>query len=88
MNTHSNTMQENETFKVRGDAMAAKVKDLLHEGNVRRITVKNSDGHTIMEIPVTAGLVAAVVAPILIAVAALAALASDWDIEVSRTPTS
>ncbi|MDQ2756664.1 MAG: DUF4342 domain-containing protein [Actinomycetota bacterium] len=66
--------------------MAAKVKELMHEGNVRRITVKNREGRTIMEIPVTAGVVVAVVAPVLTAVGALAAMASDWEIEVHRTP--
>jgi hypothetical protein len=74
-----------EDLKVRGDALVAKVKELLHEGNVRRITVKNDAGLTIMEIPVTAGVLAAVVAPILTAVAAVAALASNWRIEIHRT---
>jgi hypothetical protein len=73
-------------MKVRGDVLAAKVKDLLHEGSVRRITVKNDEGHTVMEIPVTAGVVAAVVAPVLTAVAAIAALASKWEIEIHRSP--
>lgn len=70
--------------KIRGEAMTAKVKDLLHEGSVRRIIVKNHDGHTVIEIPVTAGVVAAIVAPALTAVAAIAALANDWEIEVQR----
>jgi Domain of unknown function (DUF4342) len=74
-----------ETNQVRGEALVAKVKDLLHEGTVRRLVVKNDDGHTVMEIPVVAGVVAAVVAPILTAVGAVAALASDWKIEVERT---
>ena len=73
-----------ENAKIRGEAMTAKVKDLLHEGSVRRIKVKNNEGHTVIEIPVTAGVVAAVVAPVLTAVAAIAALASDWEIEVHR----
>lgn len=74
-----------EKIRVRGEAMVAQVKELLHEGNVKRITIKDSAGHTVMEIPVTAGVVAAVFAPALVAVAAIAALASDWDIEVSRS---
>ncbi len=74
-----------ERLTVRGEAMAGKVKELLHEGTVRRITVKNREGRTIMEIPVTAGVVVAVVAPVLTAVSALAAMASDWEIEVHRT---
>lgn len=75
-----------ETMRVRGEALAAKVKELIHEGNVRRITVRNDDGHAVIEIPVTAGVVAAVVAPALVAVAALAALAASWVIEVDRAP--
>jgi Domain of unknown function (DUF4342) len=74
-----------ETTRVRGEALVAKVQDLLHEGTVRRLVVKNDDGHTVMEIPVVAGVVAAVVAPILTAVGAIAALANDWKIEIERT---
>jgi Domain of unknown function (DUF4342) len=74
-----------ETTQVRGEALVAKVKDLLHEGTVRRLVVKNDDGHTVMEIPVIAGVIAAVAAPFLTAVGAVAALASDWKIEVERT---
>lgn len=77
-----------ETMMVRGDALAAKVKELLHEGNVRRIVVRNDEGHTVFEIPVTAGVVAAVVAPVLVAVAAVAALASNWEIEIDRVPAA
>ena len=75
-----------ETLKVQGDVLAAKVKELLHEGNVQRITVKNDKGHTVMEIPVTAGVLVAVAAPVLTAVAAVAALAGNWQIEVHRAP--
>ena len=73
-----------ETARVRGEALAEKVRSLLHEGNVRRITLRNDEGHAVIEIPVTAGVVAAVVAPALVAVAAIAALASHWDIEIDR----
>ena len=73
-----------EKSTVRGDALAEKVKTLLHEGAVRRITIRNHQGHTVMEVPVTAGVVAAVVAPVLVAVAAVAALANSWEIEVDR----
>lgn len=73
-----------ESFKIQGGALAAKVRELLHEGNVRRVVVKNDQGHTVMEIPVTAGVIAAVALPIVTAVGALAALANDWTIEVER----
>jgi ABC-type transport system involved in cytochrome c biogenesis ATPase subunit len=73
-----------ESIKVQGKALAGKVTELLHEGNVRRIVVKNDEGHIVMEIPVTAGVIAAVALPIVTAVGALAALANDWKIEVHR----
>jgi cation transporter-like permease len=74
-----------ETTRVRGEALVAQVKSLLHEGTVRRLIVKNDDGHTVMEIPVVAGVLAAVVAPFLTAVGAVAALSNNWKIEVERT---
>ncbi|AZI57936.1 DUF4342 domain-containing protein [Nakamurella antarctica] len=77
-----------ESLKLTGQALGDKVKELLHEGNVRRIVVKDEDGHTVMEIPVTAGVVAAVGLPIITAVGALAALANDWKIEVHRKDPS
>jgi putative cell wall-binding protein len=72
------------TIRLKGQAFADKVKELIHEGNVRRIVIKNESNHTVMEIPVTAGVVAAVVAPIVTAVGAIAALANEWSIEVDH----
>jgi hypothetical protein len=77
-----------ETARVRGEALVEQVKSLLHEGNVRRVIIRNDQGHAVIEIPVTAGVVAAVVAPVLVAVAAIAALASNWEIEIDRAGTS
>lgn len=74
-----------DTTQVRGEALVAQVKSLLHEGTVRRLIVKNDDGHVVMEIPVVAGVLAAVIAPFLTAVGAVAALSSSWKIEVERT---
>jgi hypothetical protein len=85
MSATDRTEITSETTPVRGEVLVARVKDLLHEGTVRRLIVKNDDGHTVMEIPVVAGVVAAVVAPVLTAVGAVAALASNWKIEVERT---
>lgn len=87
--TGSETAPEKNTYrtdavKVRGEALVTRVKELLHEGNVRRIVVKNDDGHTVMEIPVTAGVVALVAAPVVTAVGAIAALANSWTVEVHR----
>ena len=75
-----------ETTRVRGEALAGRVKALVHEGNVRRITIRNDEGHTVIEIPVTAGVVAAVAAPMLVGVAAIAALANSWEIQIDRAP--
>jgi uncharacterized protein DUF4342 len=75
---------ENEEYRVEPGELVDKVKALIHEGNVRRIIVKNGEGQTIMEIPVTAGVVLVLVAPIVAAVGALAAFASEWSIVVQR----
>ena len=78
-----------ETLNVTGGHLGEKVKELLHEGNVRRIIIKDSTGRAVMEIPVTLGVLGLVMAPSMAAVGALAALAADYSIEVEReTPQS
>jgi hypothetical protein len=72
-----------ESFKVAADQLLAAVERLLHEGNVRRVIIKQH-GRTIVEFPLTVGVVGAVVAPILAAVGALAAVLTDCTIEVER----
>lgn len=71
-------------MRLRGQALVDKVKELVHEGNVRRIIIKNETGHTVIEIPLTAGVVVAVAAPIVTAVGAIAALANEWHIEIEH----
>lgn len=73
-----------EEFKVEGEDLLKRVKQLLREGNVRRITVKNKDGKSIIEVPLTIGVVGAVLAPALAAVGAIAALISECTIVVER----
>jgi hypothetical protein len=73
-----------ESFQVKGGHLIEKVKQLVHEGNVRRIIIKDSTGRTVMEVPVTVGVVGALVAPVMAAIGALAALAADYSIEVER----
>jgi hypothetical protein len=73
-----------EQFKISGNEILAKVKELIKEGNVRRIIIKNEKGKAMMEIPVTFAVVGAVFAPVLAAVGALAALLSKATIEVER----
>jgi hypothetical protein len=60
------------------------VKDLAHEGNVRRIIIKDGQGKTLIEVPLTVGVVGALVAPVAAAVGAIAALAADHSIVVER----
>jgi hypothetical protein len=73
-----------ESFKVAGEQLVDAVKKLLHEGNVRRIVIKQ-EGRSVAEFPLTVGVVGAVVAPVLAAVGALAAVLTDCTIEVERT---
>lgn len=74
-----------EEIKVLGHELVDKVKALVHEGNVRRIIIKNEQGHTFMEIPVSVAAVGAVFAPVLAAVGALAAMAAKFTIVVEKT---
>ncbi len=72
-----------EEFKVAGSEVVDKVKELLHEGNVRRIVIKQ-DGRTMLELPLTVAAVSVIVAPVLAAVGAFGALASNCSIVVER----
>lgn len=73
-----------EEFKVNGEDLLKKVKSIIAEGNVRKITVKNKDGKSIVELPLTIGVVGAALAPLLAAVGAIAALVSECTIVVER----
>lgn len=73
-----------EQFKVAGKDLADKIRELIHEGNVRRIIIKDEHGHTFMEIPVTVAAIGAIAAPILAAVGAIAAFVSKCDVVVER----
>ena len=73
-----------EEVKVLGNELADKVKALIHEGNVRRIIIKDEHGHTFVEIPVSVAAVGAVFAPVLAAVGALAAMAAKFTIVVEK----
>ena len=75
---------DSEEVRVSAGDLVDKVKELIHEGNVRRIILKNSEEQTVMEIPVTAGVLMAIVAPVLAAFGAVAALAAEWSIVVER----
>jgi hypothetical protein len=73
-----------EEFKVSGEDLLKKVKELIAEGNVRRISVKDKEGKTIVEMPLTVGVVGAVLAAPLAAVGAIAALVTECTITVER----
>lgn len=73
-----------ETFHINGEHLVEKVKQLIHEGNVRRIIIKNKEGKTLIEFPLTFGVVGAIIAPVLAAVGAIAALVSECSITVER----
>ena len=73
-----------EEFKISGDELISKVKQLIAEGNVRRLIIKDKEGKTIVEIPLTIGIVGIVLAPVLAAVGAIAALVTECTILVER----
>jgi hypothetical protein len=73
-----------EEFKVKSEEIVEKIKELIHEGNVRRLIIKDEDGKVYLEIPVTIGVIGAIFAPILAAVGAIAAMVANLKIEVIR----
>jgi hypothetical protein len=75
------TQQE---FKVEGKKVVSRIKDLIKEGNVRKITVKDNKGKIILSLPVTAGVIGAILLPPLIVVGAIAALVTECTITVQR----
>lgn len=82
-NKDSNTTYEE--FKVKGEDLLSKVKQLIAEGNVRRVIIKDKDNKTLIEVPLTIGVVGIVLAPVLAAVGAIAALVTECTILVERT---
>ena len=77
---HSN----HESFRVSGDELVSKIKEIIREGNARRIIIKNDKDETIVEFPVTIGAIGAVLAPMFAAVGVIAALATDCTIVVEK----
>lgn len=74
-----------EEFKIKSEEVIEKIKTLIHEGNVRRIIIKDEDGKTYLEIPVTYGVIGVLLAPWLAAVGAVAAMVGHLKVEVIRT---
>ena len=76
--------EKKEEFKVNGEELIKRVKELVAEGNVRRISIKSKEGKSLVELPLTVGVVGALLAPALAAVGAIAALVTECTIEVTR----
>jgi integral membrane sensor domain MASE1 len=80
-------MDKTEEFSVKGEELLARIKELIAEGNVRRITIKNPEGRTLLEIPLTIGVVGALIAPVAAAIGAVAALVTECTISITRDVT-
>jgi hypothetical protein len=74
-----------EEFRVEGEKLIAKIKEVLHEGNIRRIIIKDKEGKTVVEIPMTLGVVGVLIAPQLASIGAIAALISEATIVVEKS---
>ena len=75
---------QTEEHQVKGESLISKIKELIHEGNITRIIIKNDEGRTLVEIPLTLGMVGIALAPVLAAVGAIGALAADLTIVVEK----
>ena len=73
-----------EEFKVSGEQLLKKVKELVKEGNVRKITIKDKNGKELIVFPLTIGVIGALIAPVLAAIGAIAALIGECTISVER----
>lgn len=79
--THHTTTEE---IKITGEKLLSEIERLIHEGNVNHIVVKNAEGHTLVEFPITVGIIGLVLVPMLAAVAAIATYAADFTVVVTR----
>jgi hypothetical protein len=73
-----------ETFIVEGENLLKKIKELIKEGNIRKITITEKNGHEVMSFPLNMGIVGVAIAPVLAAVGAIAALLTECTISVER----
>jgi hypothetical protein len=78
------TSMNTQEFRVAGDDLLERIKSIVREGNARHIVLKNSDGVTVAEFPLSIGVIGAVVTPMIAAVGAVAALAAQWTIVVEK----
>ncbi len=80
----SETPTSTEQYRLTGDDVMAQIQRLVHEGNVRKVLIKSAEGHTIVEFPLTVGVVGAALAPVWAAIGAVVALVTDCTIEVEK----
>lgn len=78
------TKKKQESYQVKGEELLKKVKEIIREGNVRRITITNKDGKVLVVFPLTIGVIGAVLVPVLAAVGTIAALVTECTISVER----
>ena len=79
-----NSEPKKEEFTLNGSEIIDKIKELIHQGNIRRIIIKNEEGKTLIEIPLTLGVVGAALLPVLAAVGAIGALVAKMSIVVEK----
>ena len=80
-----NEKTHTEEFRVDGEKIISKIKELLHEGNIRKVIIKDKDEKVLMEIPVTIGVVGVLIAPQLAALGAIAALLTEATVVVENS---
>jgi hypothetical protein len=77
-------VRSTEEYSVTGEGVVAKVKELVHEGTIRRLIIRNEEGRTLLEVPLTLGVVGAILAPTWAAIGAIAALVTNCTLVVER----
>ena len=83
--TMSEEKVRTEEFRVNGEDLLGRIKNLLKEGNIRRVIIKDKDGKIVFEIPLTLGVVGVLIAPQLAAIGAIAALLTEATVVVEKT---
>ena len=73
-----------EEFRVNGEQLVAKIKEILREGNIRRLVIKDKDGRTLIEVPLTIGVVGVILVPVWAAIGAIAALVAEATVVVEK----
>ena len=79
-----NETNKTEEFTINGEDLIAKIKEIIKQGNAKKITVKDKDGNEIISFPVTVGVAGLVLAPVFAAIGAVAALATECTIVIER----